>query len=88
MTPYKPAIRTALTAANIATYELKPREEDPGASEAGVRMGTMKRIKGLEFRAVAVACSSPTDPMNHIWIRRFRTVASVTSPRRAPGNIF
>jgi len=66
VTPYKPAIRTALTAANIATYELKPREEDPGASEAGVRMGTMKRIKGLEFRAVALACSAPTDSINHI----------------------
>ena len=66
VTPYKPAIRTALTAANIATYELKPREEDPGASEAGVRMGAMKRIKGLEFRAVALACAAPTDPMNHI----------------------
>ncbi|MFI5459703.1 MAG: 3'-5' exonuclease [Isosphaerales bacterium] len=66
MTPYKPTIRTALTAAGIATYELRPREEDPGASEAGVRMGTMKRIKGLEFRAVALACSAPTDPMNHI----------------------
>lgn len=66
VTPYKPAVRTALTTANIATYELKPREEDPGASEAGVRMGTMKQIKGLEFRAVAMACSAPTDPLNHL----------------------
>jgi hypothetical protein len=66
VTPYKPAIRTALTAANIPTYELKPREEDPGAFEAGVRLGAMKRIKGLEFRAVALACSAPADPMNHI----------------------
>ncbi len=68
VTPYKPVIRTALTAANIPTYELKPREEDPGASEAGVRMGAMKRIKGLEFRAVALACSAPTDPMNRIAV--------------------
>jgi mRNA-degrading endonuclease RelE of RelBE toxin-antitoxin system len=66
VTPYKPVIRTALAAANIPTYELKPREEDPGASEAGVRLGTMKRIKGLEFRAVALACSAPADPLNHI----------------------
>jgi hypothetical protein len=66
VTPYKPAIRTALTTANIATYELRPREEDPGASEAGIRMGAMKRIKGLEFRAIALACAVPTDPMNHI----------------------
>jgi superfamily I DNA/RNA helicase len=66
VTPYKAAIRTALTAADIATFELKPREADPGSDEAGVRMGTMKRIKGLEFRAVALACSDPGDPMNFI----------------------
>jgi len=29
-------------------------------------MGTMKRIKGLEFRAVAMACSDPDDPMNQL----------------------
>lgn len=66
VTPYKPEIRTALTAADIATFELKPREEDPGSNEAGVRMGTMKRIKGLEFRAVAMACADPLDPINHL----------------------
>jgi superfamily I DNA/RNA helicase len=55
-----------LTSAEIATFELKPREEDPGANEAGVRMGTMKRIKGLEFRAVAMACADPADPMNNL----------------------
>lgn len=66
VTPYKPAIRTALTAADIATFELKPREADPGSDEAGVRMGTMKRIKGLEFRAVALACGNSGDPMNFI----------------------
>lgn len=66
VTPYKSTIRTALTSAGIATYELKPREEDPGKEEAGVRIGTMKRIKGLEFRAVAMACADPHDPMNHL----------------------
>ncbi len=66
VTPYKPDIRAALTAAGVATYELKPREEDPGVSEPGVRMGTMKRIKGLEFRAVALACAHGKDPMNHL----------------------
>ena len=55
-----------LTSAEIATFELKPREEDPGSDEAGVRMGTMKRIKGLEFRAVAMACADPADPMNNL----------------------
>ena len=66
VTPYKPAIRAALTASGLATFELKPREEDPGSEEPGVRMGTMKRIKGLEFRAVALACADPRDPMNGI----------------------
>jgi superfamily I DNA/RNA helicase len=29
-------------------------------------MGTMKRIKGLEFRAVAMACAHKDDPMNQL----------------------
>ena len=66
ITPYKPEIRSALSSADIATYELKPREEDPGQEEAGIRIGTMKRIKGLEFRAVALACATPEDPMNQL----------------------
>lgn len=66
VTPYKRDIRTALTSAGIATFELKPREEDPGSDEAGVRLGTMKRIKGLEFRAVAMACCDTADPMNNL----------------------
>lgn len=66
ITPYKPEIRSALTTADIPTYQLKPREEDPGADEPGVRMGTIKRIKGLEFRAVALACTDPSDPMNKL----------------------
>ncbi len=66
VTPYKSSIRSALTAAGIATYELKPREEDPGSDEDGVRLGAMKRIKGLEFRAVAMACADRDDPMNNL----------------------
>jgi superfamily I DNA/RNA helicase len=26
----------------------------------------MKRIKGLEFRAVVMACAAPNDPINHV----------------------
>jgi superfamily I DNA/RNA helicase len=66
ITPYKPAIRTALTAAGMATFELKPREADPGQDEAGIRLGTIPRIKGLEFRAIAMACAEPHDPMNRL----------------------
>ena len=66
VTPRKPKIVTALTSANIVTFELKPREEDHGSEDAGIRMGTMKRIKGLEFRAVAMACADHADPINNL----------------------
>jgi superfamily I DNA/RNA helicase len=66
ITPYKPAIVTALTDANIPILQLKPREIDPGKEEPGIRLGTIKRIKGLEFRAIALACADPQDPMNNL----------------------
>nr|WP_321464383.1 UvrD-helicase domain-containing protein [uncultured Desulfobulbus sp.] len=66
VTPYKPLIRSALGDAGIDTHQLKPREDDPGMDVPGVRMGTIKRIKGLEFKAVALACADPKDPMNAI----------------------
>jgi superfamily I DNA/RNA helicase len=65
ITPYKPEIREALTAAGFPTHELKPKEEDPTDLISGIRMGSMKRIKGLEFRAVALACADPADPLNN-----------------------
>lgn len=66
VTPYKPEIREVLSAAGISTYELKPKEDDPVDSISGVRMGSMKRIKGLEFRAVALACADLSDPLNNL----------------------
>ncbi len=66
ITPYKKPVREALSAAGIKTFELRPRADDPGADEPGIRLGTMKRIKGLEFRAVILACADPADPMNHL----------------------
>ena len=66
VTPYKPEIVTALTEADISAHLLKPRELDPGTEVPGVRLGTIKRIKGLEFRAVALACADPDDPMNRL----------------------
>jgi len=44
----------ALASADIPTLELKPRQKDPGQDEPGVRYGSKKRIKGLEFKAVAL----------------------------------
>jgi mRNA-degrading endonuclease RelE of RelBE toxin-antitoxin system len=66
VTPYKPEIVTALTDAGIAVFRLKPRELDPGPDEPGIRMGTIQRIKGLEFRAIALACANKDDPMNNL----------------------
>ena len=66
VTPYKPEIRSALTAAGIQAHQLKPREDDPGPDFPGIRLGTIKRIKGLEFRAVALACADQNDPMNNL----------------------
>lgn len=66
VTPYKASIRAMLADAGLTTLELKPREADPGRDEQGVRIGTMQRIKGLEFKAVALACAHASDPMNQI----------------------
>ena len=61
VTPYKPLIVQSLNSAGIQTHELKDRE-DPGEKVPGVRLGSMKRIKGLEFRAVAMMCADRHDP--------------------------
>ncbi len=66
VTPYKPLVRAALTSAGIETLEIEAREEDPGEKEPGVRLASMQRIKGLEFRAVAMCCSNPSDAMNNL----------------------
>lgn len=66
VTPFKRSIMDALNSGGFPTYHLRPREMDPGRDEPGIRLGTMKRIKGLEFRAVAMACAGPDDPMNHM----------------------
>jgi hypothetical protein len=66
VTPCKPEILQALSADGIRTHELKDREEDPGEKVPGVRLGSMKRIKGLEFRAVAMACAEKQDPLHDL----------------------
>jgi hypothetical protein len=35
-------------------------------NETTLGMGTMKRIKGVEFRAIAMACADEDDPMNQL----------------------
>jgi hypothetical protein len=66
VTPYKPLLRTALKSSGIESLEIEAREEDPGEKEPGVRLASMQRIKGLEFRAVAMCCSQPSDAMNNL----------------------
>lgn len=66
VTPTRNTIVSALAAENIPTYLLRPREADPGSNVPGVRLGTRKRIKGLEFRAIAMACAAEHDPMNRL----------------------
>ena len=51
VTPYKPLIVQSLNSAGIQTHELRDRKRS-GNKVPGVRLGSMKRIKGLEFRAV------------------------------------
>ena len=58
ITPVNDAVLSSLENAGIKTLELKPRQKDPGQEEQGIRYGTKKRIKGLEFKAVALIADS------------------------------
>ncbi len=58
ITPANDAVLSNLENAGIKTLELKPRQKDPGQEEQGIRYGTKKRIKGLEFKAVALIADS------------------------------
>lgn len=66
ITPRRESLISALKNANIGVFELKPNADDPGGAEDGVRIGTMQRIKGLEFRAVGLACANSDDALNHL----------------------
>jgi mRNA-degrading endonuclease RelE of RelBE toxin-antitoxin system len=54
-------VRSALAALGIPSLELQVNKADPGPIEPGVRLGTMRRIKGLEFKAVAMVAGSHSD---------------------------
>ena len=58
VTPNRDLVRNALVSAGVPTLELQARQVDPGQAEPGVRFGSMKRIKGLEFKAVAMIVQS------------------------------
>ena len=61
VTPVHDVLRTALAARGIGYLELQARRVDPGKAEPGVRLGSMRRIKGLEFKAVAMLAGSNAD---------------------------
>ena len=43
-------VRTALAALNISSLEFQANKADPGPIEPGVRLGAMRRIKGLNSK--------------------------------------
>ncbi|ABC32366.1 Superfamily I DNA and RNA helicase [Hahella chejuensis KCTC 2396] len=44
----------SLNREGVDIYELQADKQDPGETAPGIRYGTKKRVKGLEFKAVAV----------------------------------
>lgn len=77
VTPANSEILSALEEAGIPTLELKPRQRDPGQEEQGVRYGTKKRIKGLEFKAVALLENTDSDE----GVNRFSNYVAATRAR-------
>jgi superfamily I DNA/RNA helicase len=61
VTPAFGEVRSALKALEIPTVELQANKADPGPVEPGVRLGAMRRIKGLEFKAVAMVVEGQSD---------------------------
>ena len=75
--PALPAIVRKLQDEGIESLELKPRQKDPGKSEPGVRFGTKKRIKGLEFKAIALLLNHDTTEK----VSRFEDYVAATRAR-------
>jgi superfamily I DNA/RNA helicase len=75
--PALPSIISKLHDEGIETLELKARQKDPGKSEPGVRFGTKKRIKGLEFKAVALLLNADTTEK----VARFEDYVAATRAR-------
>lgn len=52
--PDDSVVREALRRAGLNFLPLKRHESDPGSSVTGVRVASMERVKGLEYRAVGI----------------------------------
>ncbi len=59
-------VRSALNAIGLESMELQPNSPDPGQREPGVRLGSMRRIKGLEFKAVALVIDTQHDDRSRL----------------------
>lgn len=77
LTPPNSKVVNALESNGIATVELKARHSDPGQEEVGVRFGTKKRIKGLEFKALAILDFSKPEES----VGRFENYVAATRAR-------
>jgi mRNA-degrading endonuclease RelE of RelBE toxin-antitoxin system len=78
ITPARETVMAKLQSAGIQTVELKAKQRDFGQDEAGIRFGTKKRIKGLEFKAVAVILNDEDSTDN---IDRFEDYVAITRAR-------
>ena len=56
----------------------KARQADPGQEEGGIRFGTKKRIKGLEFKAVAILDFGDAENL----LERFENYVAATRARQ------
>ena len=78
LTPPNSKIINALESNGLATVELKARQADPGQKEGGIRFGTKKRIKGLEFKALAILDFGDTENLRE----RFENYVAATRARQ------
>ena len=75
--PAMPSVISKLQAEGIDTLELRSRQKDPGKTESGIRFGTKKRIKGLEFKAVGLLLNHNTTEK----VARFEDYVAATRAR-------
>lgn len=78
LTPPNSKVINALESNGLGTVELKARQADPGQEEGGIRFGTKKRIKGLEFKAVAILDFGDSENLTE----RFENYVAATRARQ------
>ncbi|WP_300348610.1 UvrD-helicase domain-containing protein [uncultured Alcanivorax sp.] len=78
LTPPNSKVINALESNGLGTVELKARQADPGQEEGGIRFGTKKRIKGLEFKALAILDFGDSEDL----LARFENYVAATRARQ------